>query len=87
MSFLTLITKPNIFCDSSKTLLKSTCYLKPQDKGQCLNYAEEHQDKPEEFWKQLLWTDDVKMELLAKSPKVCFGRKEQHLKKKQLTKC
>lgn len=43
--------------------------LHPHHKNQQLNFANEHEDKPDAFWKQVLWTDKVKIEL--------FGRNEQ----------
>lgn len=43
--------------------------LRPHHKNQRLNFANEHIDKPDAFWKQVLWTDEVKIEL--------FGRNEQ----------
>lgn len=44
-------------------------FLRPHHKIQRQKFAKEHLNKPDAFWKQVLWTDEVKIEL--------FGRNEQ----------
>ncbi|CAJ0944258.1 unnamed protein product [Ranitomeya imitator] len=39
--------------------------LHPHHKIQCQNYANEHLNKPDAFWKQILWTDAVKIQLFG----------------------
>lgn len=40
---------------------------------------ESHLDKPETFWKQVLWTEEVKMELLGHNHQVYVGEKNKQL--------
>lgn len=37
----------------------------PHHKTQHLNFAKDHLDKLEAFWKQVLWTDEVRIELFG----------------------
>lgn len=33
-------------------------------------FAKEHQDKPQSFWENVLWTDETKIELFGNTPTV-----------------
>ena len=40
-------------------------YLCPHHKVQLQKYATKHLQKPDAFWKQVLWTDEVKIQLFG----------------------
>ena len=57
--------------------------LRPHHKNQRLNFANEHIDKPGAFWKQVLWTDEVKIELFGRNEQRYFGEERaQNLMKR-----
>uniref|UniRef100_A0A3Q3KMZ5 Tc1-like transposase DDE domain-containing protein n=1 Tax=Monopterus albus TaxID=43700 RepID=A0A3Q3KMZ5_MONAL len=51
-------------------------YLRPHHKIQRLKYATGHLQKPDAFWKQVLWTDEVKIELFGHNQQRHVWRKK-----------
>uniref|UniRef100_A0A8C5DSB5 Transposase n=1 Tax=Gouania willdenowi TaxID=441366 RepID=A0A8C5DSB5_GOUWI len=51
-------------------------YLRPHQKIQRQKYATEHLQKPDDFWKQVLWTDEVKIELFGHNKQRYVWRKK-----------
>lgn len=51
-------------------------YPSPHLKIQRQKYAIEHLQKPEDFWKQVLWTNEVKMELFGYNKQRYVWRKK-----------
>ncbi|CAJ0924552.1 unnamed protein product, partial [Ranitomeya imitator] len=46
-------------------VIRRKSLLRPHHKIQHQKYAKEHLNKPDAFWKQVLWTDEVKIELFG----------------------
>ena len=58
-------------------------YLCPHHKIQHQKYSTEHLQKPDVFWKQVLWTDEVKIELFGHNQqRHVWSKKEQHFMKR-----
>lgn len=56
---------------------------RPRHKNQRLKLANEHIDKPDAFWKQVPWNDEVKIELFTGMSKGTFGEESsQNLMKR-----
>lgn len=47
------------------TVIRRKPLMCPNHKIQRLNFAKEHLDKPDLFWKQVPWTNEVKIELIG----------------------
>lgn len=50
---------------------EEACALEKQNKAACLHFAREHLEKPEAFWKSILWSDGSR---IWSQPKP-FGKK------------
>ncbi|KAG2458113.1 TCB1 transposase, partial [Polypterus senegalus] len=57
-----------------KALLKS--HFSPKNIAARLQFAKDHVDKPEGYWKNVLWTDETKIELFGLNEKRYVWRKE-----------
>ena len=51
-------------------------FLRPSHKIQRLKFANEHLNKPDAFWKQVLWTDEIKIELFGHNVQRYVWRKK-----------
>ncbi|CAJ0965804.1 unnamed protein product [Ranitomeya imitator] len=50
--------------------------LKPVHVRARLKFAREHLDDPEEFWENVLWSDETKLELFGRNTTCCVWRKK-----------
>lgn len=48
-------------------MAKEKPLLTKKNKAAHLNFAREHLEKSEAFWKSILWTDESKMELFGRN--------------------
>ncbi|CAJ0915930.1 unnamed protein product [Ranitomeya imitator] len=58
-------------CSARRVLL-----LKPVHVRACLKFAREHLDDPEEFWENVLWSDETKLELFCRNTTCRVWRKK-----------
>ncbi len=59
------------------------CMAEMQEESHCssprLQFAKDHVDKPEGYWRNVLWTDEIKIELSGLNEKHYFLEKEKRL--------
>lgn len=48
-------------------LMRKKPFLSVRHKKSRMRYAKAHLDKPEAFWKKILWSDETKMELFGQN--------------------
>ncbi|KAF7663468.1 hypothetical protein LDENG_00210590 [Lucifuga dentata] len=56
---------------------RRTPLLRERERHTRLEFAKTHLNKPKSFWENVLWSDEIKLELFGKSYKVCVYRKKQ----------
>jgi len=61
--------------DLHRRVIRRKPFLCPHHKIQCQKFAKEHLNEPDAFWKQVLWTDEVKIELYGCNEQWYFRRK------------
>ena len=53
-------------------VMRKKPFLSVRHKKSCMRYGKAHMDKPEAFWKKILWSDETKIELFEE---VCMAKK------------
>ena len=59
-------------------MMRKKPFLSVRHKKSCIRYSKAHLDKPEAFWKKILWSDETKIELFGQNKRRYAWPKNPH---------